>query len=260
MILLWAVLLWFWLPPALGQPLPPPPPASGSLDTVRILTPSLPPLSPAGSTGGLNLQVGRQVRQYPLEEPFGEEIVPVILKERSSGREITIIPGETITISEPQSLLLPDPEQVPAVPVEETLLYPLPRLYPITSPFGWRIHPIRGEPEFHQGTDLGAPAGVAVLAAYSGQVVAAGSMGGLGNGVVIAHSTTSRTRYGHLDVIKVTSGQWVKQGDVIGLVGSTGLTTGPHLHFELWQKQATWIPLDSTEKLLIAQERFSLTS
>jgi murein DD-endopeptidase MepM/ murein hydrolase activator NlpD len=281
LILCW-LCLTLWAAPAWAEALPPPPAAAGSLDTVRILLPqpqvtpssSLPqvrvaplqdgvvssPTAPASEN--LTIRVGRQIERLPVEEGLGEEIVPVILKERSTGREITIIPGEGITISEPQSLLLPDPEALPPSPLQESLLYPLPRYYPITSPFGWRIHPIRGDQEFHQGTDLGAPTGVAVLAAYSGRVLAAGSMGGLGNGILIAHDPRTRTRYGHLERIKVSVGQWVQQGEVIGLVGSTGLTTGPHLHFELWAKQANqeWLPLDSTEKLLIAQEKLTLTS
>jgi len=271
----WCLLAtWTW-----AQALPPPPATAGSLDTVRLLAPSpdptlpkvqvaplqdgflaAPPVENRDPEAGLQVRVGRTVIQEPLEEGLSEEIVPVILKERTTGRQMTIIPGVGITILEPQSLLLPDPPNL--LPQQEVMRYPLATAYPITSHFGWRTHPVRGEPEFHQGIDIGAPAGIPVLAVYSGQVLAAGSMGGLGNGVVLAHSSSMRTRYGHLEKVLVAAGQAIQQGEVIGLVGATGLATGPHLHFELWQKQSdlAWSPLDSAHKLELALESIRATS
>ena len=102
----------------------------------------------------------------------------------------------------------------------------------ITSPFGWRIHPIFGERKFHTGTDFGAYIGQPILAADGGIVVDTGWMGGYGNTIIIEHSDT-RTLYAHLSQINVNIGDAVAQGDEVGLAGSTGNSTGPHLHFEV---------------------------
>ncbi|NJK64578.1 MAG: M23 family metallopeptidase [Synechococcaceae cyanobacterium SM2_3_1] len=142
---------------------------------------------------------------------------------------------------------------VPFTPGHEDLLYPLPAPVPITSGFGMRTHPISGTMEFHQGVDLGAPLGTPILAAFSGQVVQAAMSGGLGNVVSLEHGN-KRTRYGHMEKFNVAMGETVSQGSVVGYVGSTGLSTGPHLHFELWQQAPTggWVALDSTDLLKVA--------
>lgn len=115
-----------------------------------------------------------------------------------------------------------------------TLRFPLSIPAIVSSPFGWRIHPIFGTTRMHTGTDLAAPQGTPVVAAYSGRVAVSDFMGGYGLTVVIGHSEKSaETLYGHLSEIFVKAGEWVEQGDVIGRVGSTGNSTGPHLHFEL---------------------------
>ena len=119
------------------------------------------------------------------------------------------------------------------LPGGEHMIFPLPIPVDITSVFGWRIHPITGQWSFHSGTDLGAPMGTPVLAAYSGRVSLAEFMGGYGLSILLDHSKGSHeTRYAHLSQVFVKPGQWVQQGTVIGLVGSTGNSTGPHLHFE----------------------------
>ena len=115
----------------------------------------------------------------------------------------------------------------------ERIQYPLPFLVKITSVFGWRLHPISGTKRFHAGVDLAAPMGTPVLAAYPGQVVSAEWLGGYGLSVLIEHPREPQaTRYAHLSKILVRPGQQVKRGTVIGLVGSSGNSTGPHLHFE----------------------------
>lgn len=103
----------------------------------------------------------------------------------------------------------------------------------ITSPFGWRSNPFGGSPEFHQGLDIAAPTGTTVTAAASGTVIMAQWYGGYGNYILIDHGGGFSTGYGHLSAIYVTSGQVVKRGQAIGAVGSTGQSTGPHLHFEI---------------------------
>jgi len=123
----------------------------------------------------------------------------------------------------------------------------------ISSSFGYRIHPISGAERFHQGTDIAASEGTPVLAAYSGQVEISGWLGGLGLAVIISHEGDRETRYGHLSELFVQPGQWVEEGTAIGLVGSTGMSTGPHLHFELWQKQlGEWVATDPSPYLNIA--------
>ncbi|MEC4812467.1 MAG: M23 family metallopeptidase [Scytonema sp. PMC 1069.18] len=113
------------------------------------------------------------------------------------------------------------------------LMFPLSIPAPITSLFGWRTHPITGDRRFHSGTDIGAAMGTPVLASESGQVEIADWVGGYGLTVVLNHNNAQQTLYGHMSEIFVQPGQQVEQGTVIGRVGSTGNSTGPHLHFEV---------------------------
>ncbi|MFY9632213.1 MAG: peptidoglycan DD-metalloendopeptidase family protein [Candidatus Cybelea sp.] len=103
----------------------------------------------------------------------------------------------------------------------------------ITSPFGWRSNPFGGSPEFHQGLDIAAPTGTTVTAAAGGTVIMAQWYGGYGNYILIDHGGGYSTGYGHLSAMYVASGQSVQRGQAIGAVGSTGQSTGPHLHFEV---------------------------
>ncbi|NJK35124.1 MAG: M23 family metallopeptidase [Oscillatoriales cyanobacterium SM2_2_1] len=136
------------------------------------------------------------------------------------------------------------------------MVFPLNIPAVVSSPFGDRWHPIHGGIRFHQGTDLAAPAGTPVVAAFSGRVEIAAWVGGYGLMVVINHNNRYETRYAHLTELFVQEGQEITQGTVIGLVGSTGNSTGPHLHFELWEQiKGEWYVLDPTPHLLIAMER-----
>lgn len=103
---------------------------------------------------------------------------------------------------------------------------------PISSRFGRRIDPFLGRPALHTGIDFKAPRGTEVTAAGAGQVVFVGRRGGYGKLVEIAHGHGLVTRYAHLHRFHVRKGAWVRQGDKIGEIGSTGRSTGPHLHFE----------------------------
>jgi murein DD-endopeptidase MepM/ murein hydrolase activator NlpD len=112
-------------------------------------------------------------------------------------------------------------------------VFPLPIPVAITSAFGWRIHPISGDRRFHAGIDFGAPSGTPALAAVNGRVVAADYMGGYGLAVVVENEdSTERNLYAHLSAIAVQPGTTVDRGSFLGWVGSTGNSTGPHLHFE----------------------------
>ena len=105
--------------------------------------------------------------------------------------------------------------------------------YTLTSGFGWRTSPTRGGADFHTGQDFARPAGSQVTAVSSGVVVFTGWSGGYGNLVRIRHANGVESWYGHLSAIEVHPGDDVRAGDVLGLVGSTGNSTGPHLHLEI---------------------------
>jgi murein DD-endopeptidase MepM/ murein hydrolase activator NlpD len=133
----------------------------------------------------------------------------------------------------------------------EEFVFPLATPAPITSLFGWRTHPIFGDQRLHTGTDLGAPTGTPVVAAKGGTVITADYLGGYGLTVILRHEgDTQETRYAHLSQLMVRPGEQVKQGDVVGLVGSTGNSTGPHLHFELRELTAQgWVLVDPDDML-----------
>ena len=111
----------------------------------------------------------------------------------------------------------------------------LPAQGPVTSYFGYRYHPILHFVRFHAGIDIGAGWGSPVVAAADGQVAAAGWSGGYGREVQIAHGGGIMSLYGHMSEIVAQPGSYVRAGQVIGYVGSSGLSTGPHLHFEVRQ-------------------------
>ena len=111
--------------------------------------------------------------------------------------------------------------------------WPLPGYYEISSSFGWRTHPITKQKKLHTGADIPAPTGTPIQAAGSGEVIYAGWYGAYGNAVVLDHGGGISSLYGHQSRIAVSVGQQVKAGQVIGYVGSTGWSTGPHLHFEV---------------------------
>lgn len=104
---------------------------------------------------------------------------------------------------------------------------------PITSRFGLRRHPIFRLRQFHQGVDIASPRGSPVRAAFDGTVLFAGWYGGYGKLVIVDHGEGISTLYGHLSAIMVAPGQRISRGHLIGRVGSTGYSTGPHLHFEV---------------------------
>jgi murein DD-endopeptidase MepM/ murein hydrolase activator NlpD len=115
------------------------------------------------------------------------------------------------------------------------MTWPAPGYYTITSPFGWRIHPITHDKRYHTGIDISG-AGInktKAIAAADGTVIMAQRYGGYGNAVIIDHGGGITTLYGHGSSLKVSVGQKVKKGDTVLLIGSTGNSTGPHLHFEV---------------------------
>lgn len=122
-----------------------------------------------------------------------------------------------------------------ARPVEVESGMAMPAQGPITSYFGYRYHPILHFTRFHAGVDIGAPWGSPIVAAGDGRVVGAGWSGGFGREVEIAHAGGITSIYGHMSAIVAQAGSFVRAGQLIGYVGSSGLSTGPHLHFEVHQ-------------------------
>ena len=116
---------------------------------------------------------------------------------------------------------------------ETGYLWPLPGYYRLSSQFGYRIHPITGVAHSHTGIDIPASGGTSILAAKSGQVVTSAYHYSYGNYVVIDHGNGNSTLYAHMRSRAVSEGQMVTQGQVIGYVGTTGSSTGNHLHFEV---------------------------
>lgn len=123
------------------------------------------------------------------------------------------------------------PQGLIIMPGTGQLMYPT--IGEVTSSFGWRTHPILGYERFHAGMDFGADYGTAIYASDRGRVIYAGWYGGYGNAVIIDHGNGLTTLYGHCSELFVNEGQAVQKGQPIAAVGSTGFSTGPHLHFEV---------------------------
>lgn len=126
---------------------------------------------------------------------------------------------------------------------ESTWVWPVPEYQKVAETFGTRVHPITGKESNHDGVDISAPEGVAVLAVRSGTVAETGWDDTDGNYVLLDHGDGLTTLYGCLSTVSVQTGQAVAQGDVLGAVGSTGTATGPHLHLEAAQDGVLYDPL-----------------
>ncbi len=226
----------------------------------------------------------------PTDYSVGATLPDVVVSERSSGCQFSVKPGSQVTngacrqVERLASAItrgitpgrrLSAPINLPGGPVTgatttasrefynraaepvvklqlgKKFVFPLTLPSPLTSLFGWRIHPIFGDNRFHTGSDLGAPLGTPVVATQAGRVSMADFAGGYGLMVVLRHSDdTLESRYAHLSRLLVQPGDWVEQGEVVGLVGSTGNSTGPHLHFELRQRTENgWVVLNPDSML-----------
>lgn len=132
-----------------------------------------------------------------------------------------------------------------------SLGYPFERRYQVTSPYGMRVHPISGRRKLHTGVDIGAPRGTPVLASRNGTVIHSAYNKGYGKLVILEHQhPREQTFYAHLSQINVQRGQELQKGDVLGYVGSTGYSTGAHLHFELHQYRNGGFDLVNPEQFL----------
>lgn len=117
----------------------------------------------------------------------------------------------------------------------------------LSSPYGWRTHPVLMYRVFHSGVDLACPRGTPIIAAGDGKIIQLGRKGAYGKYIRIRHAAGFETAYGHMNGYKkgLKVGSRVKQGDVIGYVGATGRVTGPHLHFEVWKGKKTTNPFNN---------------
>lgn len=190
----------------------------------------------------------RSIAGDPKPQSIGDDPIP-----RSP-----VVDSERAIASEPPyhlSLQIPISRNIG----DRQLIFPLLIPAPITSLFGWRVHPISGVLRFHSGTDLGASLGTPVLAAYAGRVAIADFLGGYGLAVSLQHQKNAQeTLYAHLSEVFVRPGQWVNQGDIIGRVGETGTATGPNLHFELRQLTSEgWVAIDANASLKYALVEFT---
>ena len=154
-----------------------------------------------------------------------------------SGQEV-FIPGASQTLVVYRSTASGGGKSKKAPPVAKPAAgvsgrFSWPVMGKVTSPFGWRRHPIKRTQIFHAGIDVGLPRHTPIRAAKGGQVIFAGWMNGYGRTVIIRHDSVYTTLYGHAQSLTVEKGQNVKKGQIVATVGSSGRATGPHCHFEV---------------------------
>jgi len=210
------------------------------------------------SSGGMLSQSGEEISQFRINSQPPAAVRPInVGPVRVSNRGMEVNREEAassnVSLNTSQNLAYYNPSLLPLIRNNNgntSFIFPLSIPAPVTSTFGWRVHPLTGTSTFHQGTDLGAPMGTPVIAVNSGQVAIADWMGGYGLAVVLQHNPSQETLYGHMSQLFVQPGQWVEQGTVIGLVGSTGNSTGPHLHFEIREMTNDgWVATDAGMQL-----------
>ena len=155
---------------------------------------------------------------------------------------ITTLILEKVAAAEAAEAKIAREEALRAARASGKMVYPSQGV--ITSQFGSRFHPVLGYSRFHAGTDFGAETGSPIQAAETGIVIFAGWYGGYGNAVILDHGGGVTTLYGHASQLYVSEGETVKKGDAIAAVGSTGLSTGPHLHFEVRRNGEPVDPMD----------------
>jgi murein DD-endopeptidase MepM/ murein hydrolase activator NlpD len=181
-----------------------------------------------------------QVSAFPTAYAKWERTADAVVATLLGGGAVTVAaaqPAKTIPLADPacaaDATSLTGTDAAAHLSTKGWVL-PLPAgSFTPTSPFGWRMHPILHDWRLHTGEDLGAAQGTPVYAVFPGTVVAAGPNAGYGNQIVVQHAGGVASAYNHLSAILVPTGARVTAGQVIGRVGSTGLSTAPHLHFEI---------------------------
>ncbi len=175
------------------------------------------------------LQVSLAAREQTLQKLLSDEKTANDMIDKYDREEESLKRDLQAQLAKPQT-------QQSAPPAQYTggrLLWPCPSTSTITSPYGNRLHPIQGRTKKHTGIDIGVAYGGAIVAAEGGTVMRSGWNGGYGNYIVINHGGGLQTLYAHNSSNLVAAGQTVTRGQKIALAGSTGNSTGPHLHFEV---------------------------
>jgi murein DD-endopeptidase MepM/ murein hydrolase activator NlpD len=198
---------------------------------------------------------GRSQQTITIQVPHSSRSIAARSDAPSDGAYIDQI-GSSVQVGSSKDLQAYN-RNLPKLTSRDQIVYPLPDPVSVTSRFGWRRHPVTGVRRFHAGVDLGAGQGTPIIASRSGRVTAADQMGGYGLAVVMQQSDGKQdTLYAHMSQILVRPGQQIKAGTVIGRVGSTGLSTGPHLHYEARQRANNdWNPVDPGAQLEAARIR-----
>lgn len=193
------------------------------------------PISDSRRYAGLeNSSVSRRLKSLDDAGLVSEIDNKMDMLERQLYSQILSFDTLRIIASEQQDRLM----HIPSImPVEESALRTM------ASGYGYRVDPVYGSGKFHEGMDFSAPTGTPVYATGDGKVIASGWNHGYGNSIDISHGYDYVTRYAHLSKIMVKKGQDIKRGDLIGLVGNTGKSTGPHLHYEVRYKDTPQNPV-----------------
>lgn len=181
-------------------------------------------------------QIADQKADLESKENDKEEMVSQLAQQIEDSEEISEeSEKELMALASKMSKLQAEKNRLKTYYTGGKLAVPLHVSYRITSPFGYRIHPITGKKQLHTGMDMAVPQGTPIYAAESGVVIVAQWWSSYGNCVIIDHGGGLWTVYGHIKNggILVKKGETVKRGEKIALVGSTGASTGPHLHFEV---------------------------
>lgn len=216
------------------------------------------------SLGKENTELQKQTKLLELEEKITQieklngkvsdikisraKVESDIESQKSRLKELEKKEDEMIDLSKQLEKKISALMDVNAKYVGGVMKWPTPNYTRVSSPYGMRVHPIYKVKKMHTGIDIDAPSGASIVAANSGKVILAGWNGGYGNCVIIDHGSELATLYAHQSKILVSVGDKVEKGETIGKVGSTGLSTGPHLHFEVRKGGKTTNPIPYVKK------------
>ncbi|HRP69906.1 MAG TPA: M23 family metallopeptidase, partial [Turneriella sp.] len=181
-----------------------------------------------------------------------ESLKQIAKKYKINPDKIKKANGLTSTLlAKGDEIFLPGAKPLPEIRYvqQKVFAWPIKAKYRLTSPFGWRVHPITHHKAFHSGIDIGAMMKTPIHAAADGVVAFAGNAGSYGNMVLLRHKNGLFTVYGHASKLIAKKGQFIKRGQKIALVGSTGASTGPHLHFEVKSTEKHLSPFKALKKM-----------
>lgn len=177
-----------------------------------------------------------------LRSLFKQAITDTTITETISETLSPAVGGTNLVLAEPNITTLPESVSTEPFVADEQAVLPIP-MGKITSSFGYRTDPFTKELGFHTGVDIGAPKGTEIMAVYDGIVIRADNNASYGNYLIIQHHNGAQTLYAHCSALHKTKGNRVSAGEVVAEVGSTGNSTGNHLHWELKQEGMYHNPL-----------------